>query len=126
MSECVDSFSNQYSVSTLITELITSLVELWDHQKKYIHRDLKPDNILIRDDLSPVIIDLGIVRETGQNGITQTHAMFGPCTLNYASPEQLKNDKLHINFKSDLFALGIIAYQLISKQHPFLLRRPLR
>ena len=119
LSECMDLFTDQKTVSELITELILSLVDLWEHKQRYVHRDLKPDNILIRNDRSPVIIDLGIVRETGKKGITLTHAFCGPCTPSYASPEQLRNDKLNINFKSDMFTLGVIAYQLMSNQHPF-------
>lgn len=119
LSECMEAFASQKAATTLLTSLITALADIWDHKQKYVHRDLKPDNILIRECGSPVIIDLGIVRETGQKGVTQTHQMVGPCTVMYASPEQICNDKLNINFKSDLFALGIITYQLLSGQHPF-------
>jgi len=119
LSECMESFSEEKSAAKLLHSLISAMSGLWDHKQKYVHRDLKPDNILIRECGTPVIIDLGIVRETGVKGITQTQAPYGVCTVMYASFEQIFNDKLNINFKSDLFALGVITYQLVSGRHPF-------
>ncbi|MEA9438395.1 hypothetical protein VCX44_21980 [Aeromonas caviae] len=68
-----------------------------------------------------VIIDLGLLRQEGASGVTYSFCDFGPCTPAYASPEQAKNAKRDISFKSDLFSIGIICYQMLSGEHPFMI-----
>lgn len=112
-------YKNEIAVAALLLKLCKALVFLWMHQKRLVHRDLKPDNILIRPNGEVVVIDLGIVRETGAAGITQSAFPFGPMSALYAAPEQTVNDKHAISFKTDFFALGVIGYQLLSGTHPF-------
>lgn len=119
LSSCLEKYDSELKVVTLLIELLNAINILWTHPQKYVHRDLKPANILIKDDGSVVVIDLGIIRESGSVGLTNTYLPVGPCTPGYASPEQLKNDKKNITFKSDLFALGTLCYQLISGSVPF-------
>lgn len=119
LSQCEDQFCNESAVISLILELIEGASLLWLHERKLVHRDLKPDNILIRPTGKPVIIDLGILRETGSKGVTQT-MFWGPMTLNYAAPEQVNYDKKAISFKTDLFSLATIAYELLAKKNPYI------
>jgi serine/threonine-protein kinase len=119
LSSCKSAFSQQGKAVNLLQQLVQGLRLLWEHPRRIVHRDLKPDNIIVRPDGRPVIIDLGIVREQGSAGVTGTYWNIGPCTPGYASPEQLRNEKRAIDFRSDQFALGVIAYELLSGVNPF-------
>lgn len=119
LSEVVTKFSNEISVIELLSKLIATLKPLWVGKPPLVHRDLKPANILITQDRNVIVIDLGIVREEGADGVTLTSYAFGPCTPKYASPEQATNDKRNISFKSDFFTLGTLCYELLSGSNPF-------
>jgi serine/threonine-protein kinase len=118
LSNLRSKYTTDKEVASLLIKLCDALQTLWAHKKRLVHRDLKPDNILVRPDGSIVIIDLGIVRETGAKGITVT-SIGGPMSPAYAAPEQVTNDKYSISFKTDFFALGIIAYELLAGFNPF-------
>lgn len=119
LSACRTRFSTEKDVVRLLVDLVNALKLLWDQKPPLIHRDIKPENILIRPEGSPVIIDLGIVRVEGEAGVTNTEAIFGPCTPNFSSPEQARNDKSNITFKSDVFSLGTLTHLLIAGANPF-------
>lgn len=112
-------FSSEGGALYLMNELVVAVSHIWNLKPPMVHRDLKPANILIRPDRSVCVIDLGIVREEGAKGHTFTHAPFGPCTPAYSTPEQARNDKQNITFKTDIFAIGTIIYELVSGSNPF-------
>jgi len=86
------------------------------HAEGVIHRDLKPQNIMIEQESGRVLVmDFGIARSVESQGMTQTGALMG--TPEYMSPEQAKGEKL--DHRSDLFTFGIIFYELLTGRSPY-------
>lgn len=85
------------------------------HREGIIHRDLKPSNIMRDKNGRVVVMDFGLARTLGGDGMTRTGAMLG--TIEYMSPEQAQGQDLTAS--SDIFALGLILYELLSGGTPF-------
>src|SRR5216684_1686792 len=85
------------------------------HQAGVVHRDLKPQNVMVDKDGRVYVMDFGVARSLETPGMTQTGALMG--TPEYMSPEQAKG--LKADARSDLFSLGIIFYEMLSGVSPF-------
>jgi eukaryotic-like serine/threonine-protein kinase len=85
------------------------------HIAGVVHRDLKPQNVMTDKDGRVYVMDFGIARSLEHQGMTQTGALMG--TPEYMSPEQAKGEK--VDARSDLFALGIIFYEMLTGISPF-------
>jgi tetratricopeptide (TPR) repeat protein len=85
------------------------------HSEAVIHRDLKPQNIMMDRSGKITVMDFGIARSTAPGGMTHTGALIG--TPEYMSPEQAKGEKL--DARSDLFSVGIIFYELLTGDTPY-------
>jgi serine/threonine protein kinase len=110
---------NEKLVIELALGIANALLPLWQHHKRFVHRDIKPANVLIRRTGEVVVIDLGIARETGAQGLTENGWGRAPFTAGYAAPEQIANDKVSVSFKSDFFSIGVLMYRLLSGKEPF-------
>jgi len=110
-------------------ELVRQICEgvHYAHQKGVIHRDLKPSNILVTElDGRPLpkIIDFGIAKAVDRSGLEHTlftHAFQLVGTPTYMSPEQANFDSAAIDVRSDIYALGILLYELLTGTTPITL-----
>jgi tetratricopeptide (TPR) repeat protein len=105
-------------------ELLTQVCDAvqYAHEHGVIHRDLKPSNIMVDPTGQPKILDFGVARAIdsdvqGATMQTDTGQIVG--TIQYMSPEQAAGDTRAIDQRSDVYALGIIAYELFSGQVPY-------
>jgi len=108
-----------------IDEVLTigkGLIEAVSHiaGQNLVHRDIKPDNILFRENgTTPVIVDFGLVRNLTDESLTQTWLAQGPGSPYFASPEQLNNQKELIDWRTDQFAVGIVLSICCFGIHPY-------
>lgn len=98
----------------VIREIATAIN--YAQQKGFIHRDIKPDNILLRDDGSSALTDFGIARANDSaTRMTRTGAVVG--TPHYMSPEQARGKQ--VDGRSDLYSLGVVLYEMLVGRVPY-------
>lgn len=102
----------------LLEELLLGVDALWG-QGRLVHRDIKPANIAFDEDGRAVLLDLGIALHVDLTPITNEFGL-SPRTPIYAAPEQfdIKRDA-DVDFRTDLFLVGIVCFQAVTGVHPF-------
>src|SRR5258706_3353677 len=87
------------------------------HARAVVHRDLKPDNVLVTKDLRTKVLDFGLagLHAEGAECLTQSHVAMG--TANYMAPEQRKDAK-RADHRADLYSFGVMTYELLTGELP--------
>ena len=99
---------------TYLTHICNGLEEM--HKVGLIHRDIKPQNVLLTEGLAK-ICDFGLVRDTSSNSSSLSDGIKG--TINYIAPEQSDPSNKEIDYKADIYSLGITMFHLLSGRLPF-------
>ncbi len=103
-----------------ITEALAYAIEIARalgaaHARHIVHRDVKPQNVLIDEEGSAKVTDFGIARTLEEEGLTADGRVLG--TTDYVSPEQALGQ--HVNGQSDLYSLGVVLYEMLTGEVPF-------
>lgn len=103
--------------STAVVSISKQIANALDcaHKHHIIHRDIKPHNIIIDENLNVKVTDFGIARIATSSTITYTSSVLG--TVHYISPEQAKGK--FIDEKSDIYSLGVVMYEMVTGRVPF-------
>ncbi len=115
VSELIGEPWKEEEVLRLICHVGTAIKELWT-RKRAVHRDIKPQNIF-RTDRGYVLLDPGVARHQTQPGLTPPGQL--PGTSGYRSPEQYRVPGEKLDARSDIFSLGVVAFEALTGRHPF-------
>lgn len=102
-----------------IVRIVASIADALSHahQNGIVHRDIKPQNILLNDRLEPFLVDFGLARDGHLTHITMSGDLVGSPA--YMSPEQVIGRRSRIDHRTDVYSLGIVLYELLTLKRPF-------
>jgi serine/threonine protein kinase len=99
------------SIATLMQKILQAFSYI--HSKQLVHRDVKSTNILVRSNGDPVILDFGLTKAKDIKTLTATGTIIGSLNM---SPEQAKGMTRNVNHQSDIYSLGTLLYEILTKQ----------
>ncbi len=111
-------FLDQRDVAQIVSQVAAALG--YAHAQGVVHRDMKPSNVMLTSDGRAVVTDFGIAKILGGTQMTQTGVGIG--TPEYMSPEQGQGGQ--IDARSDIYSLGVMAYELLTGQLPYMADTP--
>ena len=102
-------------VAKIVAEIADALT--YAHSKGIIHRDVKPNNVMIDERLSPQLADFGVAKDLGSQAPTITHEPVG--TPYYMSPELITTTISQVDYRTDIYSLGVTLYEMLTLHVPF-------
>lgn len=120
----IDDFALLHDLSPReIVELVVKVARAvhYAHQRGVIHRDLKPQNILVDEDGEPHVFDFGLAKDVGGEATENPYSVVGVVmgTFPYLSPEQASGFEGGVDVRSDVYTLGLILYELLTDFFPY-------
>lgn len=121
--EPVNSFVQSHHLD--VTQRVEIMAKICDaiehaHSRNVIHRDLKSANVLVGEDGNPKVLDFGIARAVDRDGLATTFTAVGEVvgTLPYMSPEQVSGSAQAATPQSDIYALGVVFFEMLTGRRP--------